>query len=49
MTREDQRSVIVTGAAGGSGHSIAERLAGDGFDVLAVDLEPAADTPARRS
>jgi 3-hydroxybutyrate dehydrogenase len=34
------RSAIVTGAAGGIGRAIAERLAGDGFDVLAVDLEP---------
>jgi NAD(P)-dependent dehydrogenase (short-subunit alcohol dehydrogenase family) len=49
MTREDQRSVIVTGAASGIGRAIVERLAGDGLDVLAVDLEPTADRPASRS
>jgi 3-hydroxybutyrate dehydrogenase len=45
MTAEDQRSVIVTGAASGSGRAISERLAGDGFNVLGVDLDPTADTP----
>jgi 3-hydroxybutyrate dehydrogenase len=34
------RSAIVTGAASGIGRAIAARLAGDGADVLAVDLEP---------
>jgi 3-hydroxybutyrate dehydrogenase len=45
MTPDDQRSVIVTGAASGIGRAIAERLVEDGFNVLAVDLEPTADTP----
>jgi 3-hydroxybutyrate dehydrogenase len=45
MSSEDARSVIVTGAAGGIGRAIAERLVGDGFRVLGVDLEPADDTP----
>jgi 3-hydroxybutyrate dehydrogenase len=35
-----ERSVIVTGAAGGIGRAIAQRLSGDGWGVLAVDLEP---------
>jgi 3-hydroxybutyrate dehydrogenase len=39
------RSAIVTGAASGIGRAIAERLAGDDFDVLAVDLEPDPDGP----
>jgi 3-hydroxybutyrate dehydrogenase len=42
---EGARSVIVTGAASGIGRAIAERLVGDGFSVLGVDLEPAGDTP----
>lgn len=39
------RSVIVTGAASGIGRAIAQRLLSDGFDVLAVDLEPDGDGP----
>ena len=39
------RTVIVTGAASGIGRAIAQRLLDGGFDVLAVDLEPAGDGP----
>jgi 3-hydroxybutyrate dehydrogenase len=45
MTPEPGRSVIVTGTASGIGRAIAERLVGDGLNVLAVDLEPADDGP----
>ena len=42
---ETPRSAIVTGAASGIGRAIAERLEGDGMEVLAVDLKPDADGP----
>jgi 3-hydroxybutyrate dehydrogenase len=38
---------LVTGAASGIGRAIAARLEGDGFEVLAVDLEPDADGPGK--
>jgi 3-hydroxybutyrate dehydrogenase len=38
-TEQDQRVALVTGAAGGIGSAITERLLADGFRVLAVDLK----------
>lgn len=38
MTSKRSGAAVVTGAAGGIGRAICERLHDDGFDVLAVDL-----------
>lgn len=38
---------VVTGAGGGIGSAVAERLAGDGMTVVALDLD--ADSAARVS
>jgi len=43
MSNPARRSAIVTGAASGIGAAIAAQLERDGIDVLAVDLEPAAN------
>jgi 3-hydroxybutyrate dehydrogenase len=39
------KAALVTGAAGGIGRAVAERLEQAGMDVLAVDLEPDPDGP----
>lgn len=40
------RAALVTGTASGIGRAIAQRLVGDGMDVLAVDLNPPDETDA---
>jgi len=40
-----RRAALVTGAAGGIGRAVSERLIEDGLDVLSVDLEASADLP----
>lgn len=39
------RAALVTGAAGGIGRAVTQRLVDGGYDVLAVDLTPAEDGP----
>ena len=45
-SRNGKRRAVVTGAAGGIGKAVAQRLLAEGVDVLAVDID--ADAAARR-
>lgn len=45
MSALEGRVALVTGAAGGIGRAIVERLLAEGMRVLAVDLDPPADAP----
>jgi 3-hydroxybutyrate dehydrogenase len=45
MANRSRTAALVTGSASGIGRAVAERLKRDGWDVLAVDLNPDPDGP----